>query len=168
MESTRELSILYLYETLKEEILKKQVQKYLFVHDFLKPISSNRKRNSLYRTNEYIRFMSLEESPTGIRILDVVIGFAIIFLGVWIVLDTTILEATLVFLLAVGLIFIGFTRLGKGIIMSEFSKSTRAIKISTGLLSIALAIGALYSPILLSMCLSQYLPSALCFLVWLD
>ena len=86
--------------------------------------------------------MSLEEYPTGIRGLDIVLGFAIIFLGSWILLDTAILEPTLVFLLAVGLIFIGFTRLGKGIFMSDASKTTRFIKIGTGLLVIVLAIAA--------------------------
>ena len=87
--------------------------------------------------------MTLEKYPAGIRGLDIVIGFSIIFLGSWIILDTAILEPTLVFLLAVGLVFIGFTRLGKGIFMSEANKSTRAIKIVTGLFAIILAISAL-------------------------
>jgi uncharacterized membrane protein HdeD (DUF308 family) len=87
--------------------------------------------------------MALEKYPTGLRGLDIVIGFTIIFLGSWIILDTAILEPTLVFLLAVGLVFIGFTRLGKGIFMSEVRKSTRAIKIVTGLFAIILAIAAL-------------------------
>lgn len=87
--------------------------------------------------------MTLEKYPAGIRGLDIIIGFTIIFLGSWIILDTAILEPTLVLLLAVGLVFIGFTRLGKGIFMSEARKSTRAIKIGTGLFSIILAIAAL-------------------------
>lgn len=88
--------------------------------------------------------MALEKYPAGIRGLDIVIGFAIIFLGSWIILDNAILETTLVFLLAVGLIFIGFTRLGKGILLSEINKSTRAIKIVTGISAIVLALGALF------------------------
>ena len=63
--------------------------------------------------------MALETYPASVRGLDIVIGFAIIFLGGWIILDTTILEAMLVFLLAIGLVFIGFTRVGKGIVMKE-------------------------------------------------
>jgi hypothetical protein len=86
--------------------------------------------------------MALENYPAGLRALDIVIGFAIIFLGSWIVIDSAIVEPTLIFLLSIGLVFIGFTRLGKGIFMSESKRSTRAIKIVTGLVAIGLAIGA--------------------------
>jgi len=88
--------------------------------------------------------MSFEKYPAGIRGLDVIIGFAIIFLGGWIIIDTAILESTLVFLLAIGLVFIGFTRVGKGIAMKEVKVSTRAIKTGSGVFAILLAIAALY------------------------
>jgi len=88
--------------------------------------------------------MPLEKYPTGIRGLDIVIGFTIIFLGSWIILDSAILEPTLVFLLALGLVFIGFIRVGKGVLMKEVSKITRSIKIVSGLSAIFLAFAALY------------------------
>jgi len=88
--------------------------------------------------------MALEKYPAGVRGIDIVIGFAIIFLGSWIILDTAILEPTLVLLIAIGLVFIGFTRVGKGIVMKDVNKSTRVIKIFSGFAAIILAIAALY------------------------
>ena len=88
--------------------------------------------------------MSLEEYPKGARALDILIGFVIVFLGAWVILDPSIVEPTLIFLLSVGLVFIGFTRIGKGILISDLKTSTRSIKIITGLCAIILAIGALY------------------------
>ncbi|TFG26657.1 hypothetical protein EU527_19485 [Candidatus Thorarchaeota archaeon] len=88
--------------------------------------------------------MSLEEYPKSARVLDILIGLIIVFLGAWIILDTSIVEPTIIFLLALGLVFIGFTRIGKGILMSDLKKGTRAIKIVTGLIAIVLATAALY------------------------
>jgi uncharacterized membrane protein HdeD (DUF308 family) len=87
--------------------------------------------------------MALQEYPSWIRGFDIIIGFAVVFLGVWIILNTALVEVALVFLLAIGLLLIGFTRLGKGIMMKGLNQSTRIIKIVSGIGALALAIGAL-------------------------
>jgi uncharacterized membrane protein HdeD (DUF308 family) len=87
--------------------------------------------------------MALREYPSWIRGFDIIIGFIVVFVGVWIILYTAIVEAVLVLLLALGLLLIGFTRLGKGIMMKELNQSTRIIKIVSGVSAVGLAIGAL-------------------------
>jgi uncharacterized membrane protein HdeD (DUF308 family) len=87
--------------------------------------------------------MALEEYPSWVRGIDIVIGFVIILVGAWIILNTVIVEATLIFLLALGLLVIGFTRLGKGALMKEMSKTARTVKVISGIGAIALAIAAI-------------------------
>jgi uncharacterized membrane protein HdeD (DUF308 family) len=87
--------------------------------------------------------MSLEESPSWIRGFDIFIGFVIIIVGTWIILNTVIVEATLVLLLALGLLIIGFTRLGKGVLVKELNKTTRTVKAISGIGAIALALAAI-------------------------
>jgi len=87
--------------------------------------------------------MALQEYPPWVRGIDIVIGFVIIFVGTWIILNTVIVEATLVFLLALGLLVIGFTRLGKGVLLKELNTTTRTVKVVSGIGAIALALAAI-------------------------
>ncbi len=87
--------------------------------------------------------MALEEYPPWTRGLDIVIGFVIIFVGAWIILNTALVEAMLVLLLALGLLVIGFTRLGKGLLMKKLNTTTRTVKVVSGIGAIALALAAI-------------------------
>jgi len=89
--------------------------------------------------------MALAEYPSWIRGFDIIIGFVIIFLGTWIILNTVIVEATLVFLFALGLLVIGFTRLGKGVLLKNLNKTTRTVKVVSGIGAIILALAAILS-----------------------
>ncbi|MDH4214977.1 MAG: hypothetical protein ACFFCT_07440 [Candidatus Odinarchaeota archaeon] len=87
--------------------------------------------------------MALEEYPPWTRGFDIVIGFVIIFVGAWIILNTFIVEATLVFLLALGLLVIGFTKLSKGLLLKQLNTTTRTVKAVSGIGAIALALAAI-------------------------
>lgn len=84
--------------------------------------------------------------PTYARVLDLLVGLALVILGSWVVIDGSLAEAIILIIFSIGLILIGLTRIVKGATMKELKSMNRAIHIVTGLLALVLAAVVLVFP----------------------
>ncbi|MHA2432195.1 MAG: DUF308 domain-containing protein [Candidatus Thorarchaeota archaeon] len=89
-------------------------------------------------------------TPMVVRVIDVVFGLVLLFLGSWIVLDRSLAETVIFFGFSTGLVLIGVARIAKGVMMSELKRSTRAIQLITGIGLLLLATVVLFFPTLAS------------------
>lgn len=84
--------------------------------------------------------MSLEEYPDWLKGIDIFIGLVIVLVGAWILISPDLAETTLVITIAIGLSLIGLVRVGKGTSMTTLTRTSRAMKILSGLGAITLSI----------------------------
>ena len=92
--------------------------------------------------------MSIEQDSYLARGVDSFIGIVTIIVGAWILLDPGLIEATLVFSVAIGLIFIGLARVFKGVSVKTLTTQSRAMKTISGVAAIVLAVLAIVFPAL--------------------
>lgn len=90
--------------------------------------------------------MTIEQDSYMARGVDAVIGIITIIVGAWILMDPALVEATLVFTVAIGLVFIGLARLFKGVSVKTLTKQSRGMKVLSGAAAILLAVIALAFP----------------------
>lgn len=83
--------------------------------------------------------MTLEAQKPWVRAADIAIGIVTIIVGMWITLSPTLAEATLVFSMAIGLVFIGLARVFKSVSTDALTTQSRAMKIISGLVAILLS-----------------------------
>lgn len=89
-------------------------------------------------------------TPMVVRVIDIVFGLILLFLGSWMVLDRSLAEAVIILAFATGLVLIGVARIVKGAMTSTLKRSTRAIQVITGIGVLLLALAALLFPTLAS------------------
>ena len=87
--------------------------------------------------------MSDDTYPKWIQGVDIISGLITVLVGAWILFSPTLAEATLILFMALGLLVIGFVRVGKGIGISELKTTSRAMKVLSGLGAIILSVVAL-------------------------
>ena len=77
--------------------------------------------------------------PTYTRILDLIVGLALVILGSWVVIDGSLAETIILLIFSIGLILIGLARIVKGATVKSLKSTSRAIHVATGLAAIILA-----------------------------
>jgi len=87
--------------------------------------------------------MTIEEYPKMIRGIDLLTGLITILVGAWILFSPVFVEETLVLVMAIGIFIIGLVRFGKGIVITELRKTSRAMKVVSGLGAVVLALLAI-------------------------
>ena len=92
--------------------------------------------------------MSIEQDSYLARGVDAFIGIITIIVGAWILFDPALIEATLVFSVAIGLIFIGLARIFKSISVKTLTTQSRGMKAISGAAAILLAVIAIGFPTL--------------------
>ncbi|MFX0055298.1 MAG: DUF308 domain-containing protein [Promethearchaeota archaeon] len=88
----------------------------------------------------------MSSAPNSIRVLDLLVGLILIVLGSWVILGGTLAEAIILLIFAVGLVLIGIARISKGAVVMSLKRTSRAIHVITGLLSVILAVIVLVFP----------------------
>ena len=87
-------------------------------------------------------------TPTWSRALLVIFGLVAIVASIFVLAVPGIALLTLVFLLSFSLLFVGLSRLARGISLSKLSKGHRVIDVLAGLLGIAIGIIVFLFPLL--------------------
>jgi uncharacterized membrane protein HdeD (DUF308 family) len=90
--------------------------------------------------------MNQEKSSGGVRFLEIILGLIAIIIGVTILIYPSLSIATVTFLLAVGLLFVGLFRLGWGLFARNVSGGARGAAILIGLIAIAIALVVMAYP----------------------
>jgi uncharacterized membrane protein HdeD (DUF308 family) len=88
----------------------------------------------------------MSSSPNSIRVLDLLVGLVLIILGSWVILGGTLAETIILLIFAIGLVLIGIARISKGVVVTSFKRTNRAIHVTTGFLSVILALIVLVFP----------------------
>lgn len=86
--------------------------------------------------------------PTWSRVLRVIFGLIAIVASIFVLGLPGIALLTLLFLLSFSMLFLGLSRLARGISLNALSKSSRAMDIVAGLLGIVIGIIVLLFPLL--------------------
>ncbi|MFX0108070.1 MAG: DUF308 domain-containing protein [Candidatus Hodarchaeota archaeon] len=88
--------------------------------------------------------MSSGVYPLWVRVLDLLVGLAIVIVSLWIVFDTALAQRAIVLSIAVVLLVVGIIRFAKGIFMSQLDTKSRITKgvlgLGAALLSMAVVI----------------------------
>jgi len=87
-------------------------------------------------------------TPTWSRALLVIFGLVAIVASIFVLAVPGIALLTLVFLLSFALIFVGLSRIARGISLSKLSRGHRVLDVLTGLLGIAIGIIVFVFPLL--------------------
>lgn len=87
-------------------------------------------------------------TPTWSRVLLVIFGLVAIAASIFVLAVPGIALLTLVFLLSFSLLFVGLSRLARGISLSKLSRGHRVLDILAGLLGIAIGIIVFLFPLL--------------------
>jgi uncharacterized membrane protein HdeD (DUF308 family) len=90
--------------------------------------------------------MAEEEAPNWLRALNIITGLVAIILGIVVLLIPSVAVETLVFLLYIALMVIGFGRILVGALAGFLSGGLRAVSIIAGLIAFAVAVLALVYP----------------------
>ncbi|UCE11699.1 MAG: hypothetical protein JSW61_07160 [Candidatus Thorarchaeota archaeon] len=83
--------------------------------------------------------MSAEEYPKWVRGLDILVGVVLIGVSFLVVGLPGFAEIMLVYAMSAGLLFIGFSRIVKTIVLKDLKPTTKAVKVITGIGVIVLA-----------------------------
>ena len=86
--------------------------------------------------------------PAWARALRVIFGLVAIAASVFVLVAPGIALYTLVFLLSLSLLFLGLSRLARGVSLSVFSRGHRILNVVTGLLGIGLGMVVFLLPLL--------------------
>jgi len=110
------------------------------------------KRHSNSRTCNGYRRCQMEKksvtTPTWSRALLVIFGLVAIAASIFVLAVPGIALITLVFLLSFSLLFVGLSRIARGISLSALSKGHRVLDVLAGLLGIAIGIIVFLFPLL--------------------
>jgi len=87
------------------------------------------------------------KSPTGIRILQIVLGGIAIALSLAVIVNPGVGIATLTFLLSITLLVVGIERVVTGLTLSKYSKSSLFVNIGLGALAALLGIAVIAFPL---------------------
>ncbi|MHA2380214.1 MAG: DUF308 domain-containing protein [Candidatus Thorarchaeota archaeon] len=90
--------------------------------------------------------MSSDLYPGWLRGLDVVVGLAILVISVWIVIDVSLAERTIVLAISIALLVVGLVRFAKSLLMTRLDTKTRATKGIVGVAVILLSMAAVLFP----------------------
>jgi uncharacterized membrane protein HdeD (DUF308 family) len=92
--------------------------------------------------------LSQNKASIGVRALEIILGLIAVAIGVYILIYPGLSIATVTFLLAIGLFFIGIFRIGWGLLSRHVSGASRGIAVLIGLIAIAIAIIVMLFPLL--------------------
>lgn len=87
--------------------------------------------------------MSNEEMPIFVRVMDLIVGLILIALGFWITFNTSLAQTTIIWGMAIGLIFLGFVRIAKSLILKELGSPAKIVKILVGIAIIVIGVSVL-------------------------
>ena len=90
--------------------------------------------------------MEEQKSPTWLRIVDIIFGVVSIMASVGVLSYRELTISTLVMVLSVVLLIIGFARLLSGLFSKDLSDSLRAINVGTGMFALLLAGVTIFYP----------------------
>ncbi|MDF1538745.1 MAG: hypothetical protein P1Q69_07570 [Candidatus Thorarchaeota archaeon] len=92
--------------------------------------------------------MSSLDYSREIRVFDVIIGFILVAIGVYVTIGGVFTEALILTFFAVGLLFIGVIRTVKGVMMSNLARVSKIVKILLGIGIIGVSVGIIIFPTL--------------------
>ncbi len=90
--------------------------------------------------------MSSDLYPEWLRGLDVIVGLAILVVSVWIVIDISLAERTIVFVISIALLVVGLVRFTKSLLMTRLDTRARITKGVVGIAVILLSMAAVLLP----------------------
>jgi len=90
--------------------------------------------------------MSSDPYPGWLRGLDVMVGLAILVISVWIVIDVSLAERTIVLAISIALLVGGLVRFAKSLLMTRLDTRARFTKGIVGLAVILLSMAAVLFP----------------------
>lgn len=90
--------------------------------------------------------MSSELYPSWSRGLDVVIGLFIVVVSLWLVIDPTLAQGTIVLMIAIALAVVGIVRVVKSIFMRQIDTKARITKGAVGLAATLISFGVVIFP----------------------
>lgn len=91
--------------------------------------------------------VSIEKSPTWLRIAQVVLGVIAVALSGMVLANPDVTTLFFVTLLAISLIMVGISKIIEGALVKQLSKGTRIISVVIGIISIAGGFFSLANPI---------------------
>lgn len=91
--------------------------------------------------------VSLEKSPTWLRIAQIVLGAVTIGLSIMVLVNPDVATLFFVMLLGIALITVGISKIIEGALVKQLSKGSRIISIVIGAISIAGGFFSLANPI---------------------
>lgn len=90
--------------------------------------------------------MTEEKAPNWLRALNIITGLVAIILGIVVLLIPSVAVETLVFLLYIALMVVGFGRILIGALADFLSRGLRVVSVIAGLIAVVAAILALVYP----------------------
>lgn len=90
--------------------------------------------------------MASEYYPSWSRGLDVIIGLFIVVVSLWIVIDSTLAERTIILTIAIALAVVGVVRITKSVFMKQIDTKSRITKGTVGVAATIISIGVLLFP----------------------
>jgi len=93
-----------------------------------------------------IRDMSSSLYPGWLRGLDVIVGLAMLVVSMWIVIDVSLAERTIVLAISIALLVVGLVRFAKSLLMTRLDTRARITKGIVGILVILLSMAAVLLP----------------------
>jgi len=90
--------------------------------------------------------MSSEYYPSWSRGLDLVIGLFIVVVSLWIVIDPALAQRTIILMIAIALLVVGFVRIIKSVFMKRIDTRARIIKGVVGVAAILISMGVVLFP----------------------
>jgi uncharacterized membrane protein HdeD (DUF308 family) len=90
--------------------------------------------------------MSSEFYPSWSRGLDVAIGLVVVLVGLWMVIDPTLAQRTIILTIAIALAVVGIVRIVKSIFMKQIDTRSRITKGSVGVAATLISFGVVLFP----------------------
>ena len=90
--------------------------------------------------------VAVEKMPSWARVLEIVLGIASLIAGIWVLIYPGIAVLTLILLLSIGLIFLGWRDVAIGVMGKILPTWLRAANIVLGILAFVLSVLVIVSP----------------------
>lgn len=90
--------------------------------------------------------MTSEYYPSWSRALDLVIGLVIIVVSLWIVIDPSLAQRTIILTIAIALAVVGIVRIVKSLFMKRIDARARATKAAVGVAATLISMSVLLFP----------------------
>jgi uncharacterized membrane protein HdeD (DUF308 family) len=84
--------------------------------------------------------------PKWSRALDVIIGVAVLIVSVWIIIDVSLAERTIVLAISIALLVVGLVRFTKSFLMTQLDTKARITKGTVGIAVVLLSMAAVLFP----------------------